>query len=205
MSELLPPLDRLIQQFRKLPGVGRKSAQRYVFRLLEMSDAEAAELAEAILDAKRSVRHCSVCFGLSQDEVCPVCLDEERDRTTVCVVEDVRTMLTFERVREYRGLYHVLHGAISPMTGVTPDKLKIDELVERVKAADSVIGEVILATNPTVEGETTALYITKLLRSYPNAPKITRIAYGIPVGGELEYADELTLSRALEGRRNSEG
>lgn len=201
MSELIAPLERLIEQFQKLPGVGRKSAQRFAFRLLDFTDEEAGALAEAIVEAKRTVRQCALCYGVSEETLCPVCADETRDRSVVCVVEDARAMLAFERVRDYRGLYHVLHGAISPMTGVTPEKLKIAELLARINAPDSEIKEVILATNPTVDGETTSMYLTRLLK--PMGVRVTRLAYGVPVGGELEYADELTLSRALEGRRDT--
>lgn len=198
MSEYIAPLARLIEQFRRLSGIGQKTAQRLAFCVLDFSDEEASAFAEAILDAKRSIVRCSVCGNYAADTLCSICADDTRDRATVCVVEDARTVMAIEKVRNFRGLYHVLGGALSPMNGVGPDKLRIAELVERV--ATGGVQEVILATNPTVEGEATALYIARLLAPY--GVKTTRLAYGVPVGGELEYADEVTLHRALEGRQN---
>ena len=163
-----------------------------------MSDEEAAEFAQAIIDAKEKIHLCPICQNITDRDVCPVCADETRDKRTVCVVSDAKVVMSMEKVREYRGLYHVLHGVISPMNGTTPDKLKIKELLERIDAGE--IKEVIVATNPTVEGEATAMYLSRLLKNFD--VKVTRLAYGVPMGSDLEYADEITLYRALEGRRN---
>ena len=198
MQEYIEPLQRLIEQFRRIPGVGGKSAVRMAFSVLSFSDEEADAFAEAIHDAKHKIRPCRVCGNITVGELCPVCADPERDRSLVCVVEQARDILAFERVREYRGLYHVLGGVLSPMNGTTPDSLRIGELVERVK--NESIREIIVATDPDVEGEATAMYIARLLAPYE--VKITRLAYGIPVGGNLEYTDEVTLNRALQGRRD---
>lgn len=195
MAYYAAPLSKLIEQFERLPGIGRKTAQRLAFFILNGSDEQARTFAQAILDAKGQMHTCKVCQNLTDGEVCSICGDPARDHTTICVVEDPRDVVAFERTRDYSGLYHVLHGVISPMDGIGPDQLHIKELLNRV--ADGV-REVILATNPDVEGEATALYISRLIK--PLGVKVTRIAYGIPVGGELEYADEITLSRALEGR-----
>lgn len=197
MAEQIESLARLTEYFQRLSGVGKKTAQRLAFSVLDFSDEDAEDFARAILDAKKNIHCCRVCQDLTDKDVCSVCSDERRDRTTVCVVEDTKAVMALERVKEYRGLYHVLHGAISPMNGVSPNDLKIKELLERLK--DDEIKEVIIATNPTVEGETTAMYIAKLLK--PLDIKVSRLAYGVPVGGDLEYADEVTLYRALEGRR----
>ncbi len=197
MSLYIEPIEILSEKFRRLPGVGKKSAVRMAFSVLDLTDAEAEEFAEAILDVKRKVKVCSVCGNMTDSEVCAVCADEERDHTTVCVVEDARDVIAFERVREYTGLYHVLGGAISPLQGIGPGDLTTNLLVKRVSEGE--IKEVIIATNPNVEGETTAMYLSKLLA--PFGVKTTRLAYGIPVGGNLEYADEVTLNRAIEGRR----
>ncbi len=197
MSLYIEPIEILSEKFRRLPGVGKKSAVRMAFSVLDLTDEEAAAFAEAILDAKRSVRVCSVCGNMTDAEICGVCADEERDRSTVCVVEDARDVIAFERVREYTGLYHVLGGAISPLQGIGPNDLTTNLLVKRV--SEGGISEVIIATNPNVEGETTAMYLSRLLA--PFGVKVTRLAYGIPVGGNLEYADEVTLNRAIEGRR----
>ncbi len=197
MAEQIESLARLTEYFQRLSGVGKKTAQRLAFSVLDFSDEDAEDFARAILDAKKNIHCCRVCQDLTDKDVCSVCSDERRDRTTVCVVEDTKAVMALERVKEYRGLYHVLHGAISPMNGVSPNDLKIKELLERLK--DDEIKEVIIATNPTVEGETTAMYIAKLLK--PLEIKVSRLAYGVPVGGDLEYADEVTLYRALEGRR----
>jgi len=196
MAYQVAPLETLIEQLERLPSIGRKSAQRLAFHLLRASDEEANALVEAITTARTAIHECSVCCNLADAELCPVCASDNRDRHTLCVVEDAQDVNAFERTREYHGLYHVLHGTISPMDGITPDKLRIRELLYRVANED--ITEVIMATNPTVEGEATAMYITKLLA--PFGIRITRLAYGIPVGGDLEYADEITLRRSLEGR-----
>ena len=196
MTEYLPPLEKLIEQFRKLPGVGRKSAVRMAFSVLELSDEAAATFSSAITDAKKQIRHCEICHNLSVDDVCPICSDDTRDHSLICVVEDAKAILAFEKVRGFRGVYHVLGGVISPINGITPDKLAILDLVRRVKDG---VKEVIIATNPTVEGETTATYISSLLKN--TGVTVSRLAYGIPVGGDIEYADEVTLFRAMEGRR----
>ena len=196
--ESIESLQRLAEQFGKLPGVGRKSAMRMAFALLQLDELDVAEFASAMLDAKQKIHECPICGNLTDDEICYVCDDETRDRGTICVVEDVKAVMSIEKVREYRGVYHVLHGVISPMNGVTPDKLKIKELLARI--ASDEVSEIIIATNPTVEGEATAMYLSKLLK--PFDIKTTRLAYGIPVGSDLEYADEITLYRAIEGRRD---
>lgn len=197
MSLYIEPIEVLSEKFRRLPGVGKKSAVRMAFSVLELTDEEAEAFATAILDVKRNVKICSICGNMTDSDICAVCSDEERDHTTVCVVEDARDVIAFERVREYTGLYHVLGGAISPLQGIGPADLTTNLLVKRV--SEGVIKEVIIATNPNVEGETTAMYLSKLLA--PFGVKTTRLAYGIPVGGNLEYADEVTLNRAIEGRR----
>ena len=191
-------LDVLADEFGKLGGVGRRTAQRLAFAVLDLSDEEASRFASAILDAKRNIHRCPVCQNLTDEEICPVCSDTTRDRSVICVVQDTKSLLAIEKVREYHGLYHVLHGLISPMQGITPDDIRLRELVERV-GTDGEVKEIIIATNPTAEGEATAMYIARLLR--PLGVKVTRIANGIPVGGELEFADEYTLQRAFEGRR----
>ncbi len=197
MAEYILPLEKLIEQFRHLPGIGQKTAVRLAFAVLDFSKEEAFAFADAVRDAKEKVTTCRVCQNISDGELCPICADEKRDRSVICVVEDAKAIMSLEKVREYNGLYHVLHGAISPMNGIGPDKLKIPELLARLGSGE--VGEVIIATNPTVEGEATAMYLTKLIK--PLGVKVSRLAYGIPVGGELEYADEITLMRALEGRR----
>lgn len=198
MAEYIESLGQLADQFMKLGGVGRKSSLRMAFSVLDMSDEDVAAFARAMVDAKAKIHLCPVCQNLTDRDICPVCADETRDRGTICVVSDARTAMAIEKVREYRGTYHVLHGVLSPLNGVTPDKLKIPELVRRVEAGD--IREVILATNANVEGETTAMYISRLLKPYP--VKVSRLAYGISVGTDIEYADEVTLYRALQGRRD---
>ncbi len=197
MAEYILPLERLIEQFRRLPGIGKKTAVRLAFSVLEFSDEEANAFADAVRDAKKSVKSCAVCQNISDGDICPICADSTRDRSVICVVEDAKAVMSLEKVKEYKGLYHVLHGAISPMEGIGPDKLKIAELLSRLSKGD--VAEIIIATNPTVEGEATAMYLTKLVK--PLGIKVSRLAYGIPVGGELEYADEVTLMRAIEGRR----
>ena len=198
MSMQIEALQKLAEQFARLPGIGRKSAMRLAFSILELSDEEVQNFANTILEAKEKVHLCPVCQSLTDKEICSVCGDLSRDRSTIMVLEDTKAVQSLEKVREYRGLYHVLHGVISPMNGVTPDKLKIKELLSRI--ADDEVKEIIIATNPTVEGEATAMYLSKLLK--PFDIKITRLAYGIPVGSDLEYADEVTLYRAIEGRRD---
>lgn len=191
-------LSRLVEQFERMPGIGRKSAQRLAFYVLGLSDAEAKGFAQAILDAHEKIHRCKVCCNLTDAELCSVCGNPARDRTKICVVEDPRDVLAIERTHEYDGTYHVLHGAISPMNGVGPEQLAVKELLARLGGEEEV-DEVIMATNPTVEGEATAMYISRLLK--PMGVKVTRLAYGVPVGADLEYADEVTLSRALEGRQ----
>lgn len=198
MAAYIESLQHLAEQFGQLQGVGRKSAMRMAFSVLDLSEEEAVIFAQAILDAKQKIHLCPICQNLTDREVCHVCEDVQRDRGVVCVVEDAKAVLAMEKVREYRGVYHVLHGVISPVNGVTPDQIKLKELLARLE--DGEVREVIVATNPTVEGEATAMYISRLLK--PFGVKVTRLAYGIPVGGDLEYADEVTLYRALEGRRD---
>lgn len=190
------PMTRLIEELAALPGIGSKSAQRLAFHIIHMPRDEVAGLSGAILEARDKVRYCSVCCNLTEEELCPICSNLKRDHSVIMVVEDPRDMAAYERTKEFHGVYHVLHGAISPMTGVTPQDIRIKELVTRM---DDTVREVILATNPNVEGEATAMYISKLLK--PLGVMVTRIANGVPVGGDLEYVDEITLSRALEGRR----
>lgn len=196
MSFLPTALDTLIDKFAMLPGIGKKSAQRLAFYTLSLPDGEAEAFAQAILDARRSVRCCAVCQNLTDAEVCPICSSDKRDRGTVCVVAEPRDVASFERGREYNGVYHVLHGVLSPMNHIGPDDLRIRELVERV--SDGGVAEVIMALNPDAEGETTAMYLSRLIK--PFGVKVTRLAYGIPVGSNLEFADDATLLRALEGR-----
>lgn len=190
-------IENLINELTKLPGIGRKTAQRLAFFILTMPEESAKDLARAINDVKERARFCSRCFNITDSEICSICSDESRDRTRICVVEEPSNILVVERARTFNGLYHVLLGAISPIDGMTPDKLKIAELAERVKS-DSV-SEVILATNPNTKGEMTAQYIKDALK--PFNVKVTRIAYGLPIGSDIEFADEVTLSKALEGRR----
>ena len=190
------PLVLLAEQFAKLPGIGMKSAQRLAYHVMSMTDAEAKAFADAIITAHKTVHTCKMCQNLTDKELCPICDDPRRDHSVICVVEDPKDITAFERTKEYNGVYHVLHGLISPIDGVTPDKLKIKELLARIN--DDDISEVIMATNPTVEGEATAMYISKLLK--PLDIKVTRLAFGLPIGGSLEYADEITLYKALENR-----
>ena len=198
MAEGIKSLDILADHFGRLGGVGKRTAQRLAFSVIGMSDAEAEGFAQAILDAKKNIHCCPVCQNLTDLTLCPVCSDDTRDRSTICVVQDTKSLMAIEKVREFHGVYHVLHGLISPMQNITPDSIRIRELVERIGTGDD-IKEVIIATNPTSEGEATAMYIAKLLK--PFGVTVSRIANGIPVGGELEYADEYTLQRAFEGRR----
>ncbi len=199
MADYIESLQNLAEQFGRLPGVGRKSAMRMAFAVLELTDEGAKAFADAITDAKEKIHLCPICQNLTDRDICPVCADISRDRSVICVVEDARDVISIEKVREYRGMYHVLHGVISPVNGVSPDKIKLRELLERIGTGDEV-KEIIVATNPTVEGEATAMYIARLVK--PLGIKVTRLAYGMPVGGNLEYADEVTLYRALEGRRD---
>ena len=197
MAEYIESLRLLAEKFGRLEGVGRKTAMRMAFSVLELEEEDARAFAQAIIDAKEKIHLCPICQNLTDREVCPICADDDRDHSLICVVTDPRAVIAMEKVREFRGVYHVLHGLISPMNGITPDKLKIRELLARVGEGD--VSEIIVATNPTVEGEATAMYLSKLLR--PLGIKVTRLAYGVPVGADLEYADEITLFRALEGRR----
>ncbi len=191
-------LERLTEQFAKLPGIGGKTAQRLAFHLLSLPQEEAQEFAETILVAKRTVHLCPMCQNLTDQDICPICDDETRDHGLICVVADPKDVVAMERAREFRGVYHVLHGVISPLNHVGPDDIRVRELLERVGKGG--VREVIMATNPDTEGEATAMYISRLLR--PLEVRVTRLAYGIPVGGQLEYADEVTLLRALEGRQD---
>ena len=191
-------LDILTEQFARLPGIGKKTAQRLAFSVLKYSPDEIETFTRAIRDAKEKIHRCPTCQNLTDRALCPICADPGRDRSVICVVEDPRAVMAFERVRSFCGTYHVLHGLISPMSGITPDALSLRELLLRLE--DEQVQEVIVATGATTEGEATAMYIGRLLQ--PFGVKVTRLAHGIPFGGELEYADEITLSRALEGRRN---
>lgn len=196
MKYFAPPVEKLIEQFERLPGIGYKTAQRLAFFVLDLPKDQAEEFAKAILDAKQTVHTCKVCQNLTDGEICSICSDPMRDKGLICVVTDSKDVVALERTREYKGLYHVLHGVISPLNGIGPDQLRIKELLQRV--ADEDIREVIMATNPDTEGEATAMYLSRLLKPFGVA--VTRLAYGVPVGGHLEYADEVTLTRALEGR-----
>ena len=197
MQYFPPALEKLVEQFARLPGIGRKSAQRLAFFVLSLPEGEAAEFAQAIVEAKSAIHCCPVCQNFSQgDGLCPICQDPKRDESVICVVADPKDVMAMERSREYAGVYHVLHGVISPMNHVGPDELRVKELVARVSAGG--VREVIMATNPDTEGEATAMYLSRLLK--PFQVKVTRLAYGIPVGSHLEYADDATLLRALEGR-----
>ncbi len=193
----IAPLARLVEQFRRLPGIGPKSATRLAYHVLAMDKQQSRELVEAITEAKEKIGYCSICFNLTDRDPCQVCQSEERNSGQICVVEEPQDVAAMERTREYRGLYHVLHGSLSPLDGVGPDELRIKELLMRMQTGD--VQEVIMATNPDVEGEATAMYIARLLK--PLGLKVTRIAHGLPVGGDLEYADEVTLSKAFENRR----
>ena len=190
-------LQRLIEQFERLPGIGHKSAQRLAFHVLNMKKEDAEAFSRIILEAHEKIKKCSCCCNLAEEELCPICKSTRRDESVVCVVEDPRDVMAFERTHEFEGTYHVLHGVISPMNGIGPEDITIKELLSRM--GDGKIQEVIMATNPTVEGEATAMYISRLLK--PMGVSVSRLAYGVPVGADLEYADEVTLTRALEGRR----
>lgn len=197
MARNVVPLANLIEQFERLPGIGHKSAQKLAFHILGMTEAEARKFADTIIQAREKIHRCSVCCDLTDSDTCNICTDEKRDRTTICVVESSKDVIAIERTREYNGLYHVLHGSISPMNGIGPDEISIKELLNRL--GDDTVEEIIMATNPTVEGEATAMYISRLIK--PLGIKVSRLAYGVPVGADLEYADEITLTRALEGRQ----
>ena len=197
MDQPIAPLAQLAEQFGRLPGIGRKSAQRLAYYVLNLPEGEAQAFADAIVCARKTVRRCALCCDLTDGDLCAVCKGANRDGSTICVVEDPRDVMAVERTHEYRGLYHVLHGVISPLNGVGPEHLCVKELLRRFE--DGLVKEVIMATNPTVEGEATAMYLSRLLK--PLGVRVTRLAYGVPVGADLEYADEVTLSRALEGRR----
>jgi len=197
MSFYALPIARLVEEFEKLPGIGHKTAQRLAFYVLNMPVDKVENLATALREAKSKIKFCSVCNNLTDDDPCSICSGTSRDISYICVVEDPRDVVAIERTREFKGLYHVLHGAISPMEGIGPEDIKIKELLIRIGKGDVI--EVMLATNPNIEGEATAMYISKLLK--PLGIKTTRIAHGIPVGGDLEYADEVTLAKAIEGRR----
>jgi len=188
-------VERLIEELAKMPGIGRKTAQRITFYILKETKEEATSLAQAILDVKEKVKYCSICFNITESDPCWICLDGKRDKTSICVVEEANDVLALEKTAEYKGLYHVLAGALSPLDGIGPDNLRIKELLTRLK---DTVQEVILATNPNVEGEATAIYLSKLMK--PLGVKVTRIARGLPVGGDLEYADQVTLTKAIEGR-----
>mgnify|MGYP000001290702 FL=1 len=190
------PLVLLAEQFAKLPGIGMKTAQRLAYFVMGMSDEDAQAFADAIINAHSTVKECSICCNLTDSGVCPICSDDMRDPSTICVVETPKDITAFERTNEYKGVYHVLHGLISPLDGVTPEQIRIKELLDRIKKGG--VKEVIMATNPTVEGEATAMYISKLLK--PMGIKVTRLAFGLPIGGTLEFADEVTLFKALENR-----
>ena len=196
MNNNIVSLNELINQFSRLPGIGKKTAQRLAFSILEQPPERAKQFAEALIVAREKIHFCKVCQSLTDLDVCPICSNPGRDKSVICVVEDPKDVMAFERTREFSGVYHVLHGVISPLDNVGPDDLKIKELMARLSSG--VVKEIIMATNPTVEGEATASYISRLVK--PMGVKVTRLAYGVPVGADLEYADEYTLARALEGR-----
>lgn len=197
MSIYSPSIEKLIQSFEKLPSIGNKTAARLAFYMLNASEEETNEFVSSIINAKKNLKYCSKCYNISDTDPCPICGNPKRDPSVICVVEDVRDIIAMEKTHEFKGVYHVLHGSISPMNGIGPDDIKIKELLARLM--DGTVKEVILATNPRVEGEATAMYLSKLIK--PLGIKVTRIAHGIPVGGDLEYTDEITLTKALEGRR----
>ena len=196
---LAPPLQRLVTELSKLPGIGNRTAQRLAFHVLRTSDLDARALAQAIIDVKEKITFCEICFNLAEGPRCTICLDERRDRSVICVVEEPADVVPIERTHEYRGLYHVLGGALSPIDGVDPEHLKISQLVERVRDGD--VTEVVIATNPTTSGEATGFFIAEALRALGKDVAVTRLASGLPVGADLEYADEITLGKALSGRR----
>ncbi len=191
------PLSKLINEFAKLPGIGGKTAQRLAFHVLSLDDNEAMALANSIIDAKKSMKYCSICGNLTDDDPCKICSDKSRDGSVICVVESPKDVVAMEKIKEFNGLYHVLHGAISPMEGIGPEDINLKSLIVRLQEND--VNEIILATNPNIEGEATAMYIARLVK--PSGIKVSRIAHGIPVGGDLEYTDEITLLKAIEGRK----
>ena len=197
MSYYSPSIEKLIQSFEKLPSIGNKTAARLAFYILNASEEETNEFVSSIINAKKNLKYCSKCYNISDTDPCTICGNHKRDQSSICVVEDVRDIIAMERTHEFKGVYHVLHGSISPMNGIGPEDIKIKELLARLM--DGQVKEVILATNPRVEGEATAMYLSKLIK--PLGVSVTRIAHGIPVGGDLEYTDEITLTKALEGRR----
>ena len=197
MSYYAPSIEKLIESFEKLPSIGAKTAARLAFHILDASEEETNEFIQSIINAKKNLKYCSKCYNITDTDPCPICGNQNRDHSIICVVEDVRDVVAMERTHEFKGVYHVLHGSISPMNGVGPDDIKIKELLARLM--EGQVKEVILATNPRVEGEATAMYISRLIK--PLGISVTRIAHGIPVGGDLEYTDEITLIKALEGRR----
>lgn len=197
MSYYSPSIERLIENFERLPSIGHKTATRLAFYMLNQNEEGTNEFINSIIEAKKNLKYCSRCFNITDTDPCPICNSPKRDQETICVVEDVKDIAAMEKTHEFKGVYHVLHGSISPMNGIGPEDIKIKELLERLK--DINVKEIIIATNPRVEGEATAIYLSKLIK--PLGIKVTRIAHGIPVGGDLEYTDEVTLSKALEGRR----
>ena len=198
MIDYIEPLQKLIDNFKRLPGVGGKTAARLAFAVLNMSEDDANEFSNAIVGAKKDIHSCAICGNISMDDLCPICKNTERNNGIICVVEDARDVMSFERIREFQGKYHVLGGVLSPINGIGPEQLRIKQLIERIENEE--IKEIIIATNPTVEGEATAMYLAKILNN--NDINVSRLAYGVPVGADLEYADEVTLNRALEGRRS---
>ena len=198
--QYIAPLAKLIEHFRALPGIGSKTAVRLAYHVLDMDAAKARALAEAIVEAREKIGFCSVCCNLSDQDPCAICASEKRDRSKICVVEQPQDVAAVERMKDYKGLYHVLHGSLSPLSGVGPENLRVKELLHRLEGeAGAEVQEIIMATNPTVEGEATAMYLARLLK--PAGRKVTRIAHGLPIGGDLEYADEVTLAKALENRK----
>ena len=197
MSYYSPSIEKLIESFEKLPSIGHKTAVRLAFHMLDLNQEDTNDFINSIINAKSNLKYCNSCYNISDTDPCPICASPKRDNSIICVVEDVRDIMAMERTHEFKGVYHVLHGTISPMNGVGPEDIKIKELLNRIGQND--IKEIIIATNPRVEGEATAIYLSKIIK--PMGIKVTRIAHGIPVGGDLEYTDEITLSKALEGRR----
>ena len=197
MSYYSPSIEKLIESFEKLPSIGHKTAVRLAFHMLDLNQEDTNAFINSIINAKANLKYCSICYNISDTDPCPICASPKRDKSVICVVEDVRDIIAMERTHEFKGVYHVLHGTISPMNGIGPEDIKIKELLNRLEQND--IKEIIIATNPRVEGEATAIYLSKIIK--PLGIKVTRIAHGIPVGGDLEYTDEITLSKALEGRR----
>ena len=197
MSYFSPSIEKLIESFEKLPSIGHKTAVRLAFHMLDLNEEDTTEFINSIVNAKKNLKFCNICFNISDTDPCPICTSPKRDNSVICVVEDVRDIMAMERTHEFKGVYHVLHGTISPMNGIGPEDIKIKELLNRIGSNN--IKEIIIATNPRVEGEATAIYLSKIIK--PMGIKVTRIAHGIPVGGDLEYTDEITLTKALEGRR----